>query len=193
MSPFSSSSPLQNDALTRELDAGERMMWSGQPDPARMKQKAIPQALLAIPLTAFMAFWIWTASGTARSALAAGKTPDLPMIIFPAFGFLGAGLIFMMALGPWLEERKAKSTFYAMTDRRALVVVEGRKRQIKSVLPSQFQIERIELSSGRGDVILRRETTGGGRNTITEVTGFYGIENAREVERLARELASSSR
>lgn len=154
-----------------------------------MKRKAIPQALFSIPVGAFITFWVWTASETARSAWAAGKTPDLPSVIFPAFGFLGAGLVVSLALSPWLEERKARNTFYALTDRRALLVVNGSKREIKSVLPAQLQIERVELSSGRGDVVLRREITGGGRNTTVEVTGFYGIENAREVERLARELA----
>ncbi len=193
MSPFSSSSPLETDAITRELDAGERIVWNGRPDPARLKQKAVPQALLAIPLTAFLLFWIWGASEPARADFAAGKPLDFESVLIPVFGVFGLILVALIGLNPWLEGAKARRTFYALTERRALVVVEGRRREIKSVLPAQLQIERVELPGGRGDIVLRRQIGGRGQGETAEEIGFYGIENAREVERLARELASRTR
>lgn len=190
MSPFSSSSASTCDPITRELDTGERILWSGQPDPIYMGRKAIPLALLSVPLEAFVFFWMWGASDVARSAFAVGKTPDLFSLVFPAFGLLLAVPIARMALSPWTEPTRARRTFYALTDRRALVIVEGSKKSVKSVLPTEFAIERRDLGQ-KGDVILKRETKSNGRNKTTVETGFFGIENPRDVERLARDMAQS--
>ncbi|BCM91567.1 hypothetical protein IAD21_03442 [Abditibacteriota bacterium] len=191
MSPFSSSYALTPDPIARELDIGENVLWSGAPDPARMWRKAIPVALFSIPLGAFIAFWMWGASASLRSALSAGKTPDLFSIGFPAFGLLFVGIIVLMALSPWYEAAKARRTFYALTDRRALIIVEGKQKSVRSVMPAEFMLERRDLGQS-GDVILKREIKGSGDDKTTTEIGFFGIENPREVERIARELAQSS-
>ena len=192
MSPFSSSYSLTPDPIARELDIGENVLWSGQPDPARMRRKAMPSALFSVPLLAFMAFWIWGASAGARSMLAAGKTPPLPIILFPLFGLFGVFIVIALALSPWTEFAKARRTFYALTDRRALIIVEEKKKSVKSVMPTEFALERRDLARG-GDVIFKREVKGSGEDRKVTEYGFYGIENAREVERMARELAQSRR
>lgn len=194
MSPFSSSSSnaLFPDPIARELDTGENVLWSGRPDPARMFRKSIPLALFSIPMTGFMVFWIWMASTGFRSMLAAGQTPSLPMILFPLFGLFGLLLVGLMALSPWIESAKARLTFYALTDRRALIVVDGKMKSVQSVLPAEFALKRRDLARG-GDVILKREVKGSGKNRKVTEYGFYGIETHHEVERMARELAQSPR
>ena len=192
MSPFSSSYALTPVPITIELDIGESVLWSGQPDPARMRRKALPSALCAIPLCAFMAFWMWGASTGLRSALSAGRVPDLFSVGFPAFGLIFVAVIGRMALSPWTAAAKARHTFYALTDRRALIIVGGKGGSVKSVMPAEFTLERRDLARG-GDVVLKREIKGSGEDqTVTEF-GFYGIENAGEVERMAREVAQSRR
>jgi len=158
-----------------------------------MFRRAIPQALLSIPIMAFMAFYIWGTSTPLRMALALGRTPSFLDAAFPALGLMFVVVVIGLALSPWLERAKASRTFYALTDRRALVVVEGNSRTIKSVSPAEFALERRDLPNGQGDVTLKREIRGSGRNRMSVAIGFYSIDNAREVERVARELAQGAR
>jgi len=190
MSPLSSGG---TGPIARELGTGERVLWSGQPDPERMKQKATPTVWLSIPFSAWTALWIWETSSSARASLAAGQTPSIAEAFFPAFGLIGAALAVYVAISPWHEHAKAARTFYALTDRRALIVVEGRRREVKSVLPTEFSLERHDLPTGKGDVVFKCETTGVGIERTTTQIGFYGISNAQEVERIARELAQGAR
>ena len=182
MSPFTPATP---PAIQNELDAGERVLWTAQPDAARLKQRARGTAALGVLAFSFLLFWIWGASAPLRTQLGAGKSPDLNAIIFPAFGLVGLAFAVLLMLAPWLEGANAPRTFYALTDKRALIVVGA---QVKSVAPSEFSLQRNELSNGRGDLILKREDSGGGRNRTVEEIGFFGIENVREVERLARQI-----
>ena len=186
MSPFTPATP---PAIQNELDAGERVLWTAQPDPTRLKQRARGTAIMGALAFAFMLFWLCGASTPLRTQLGRGVSPDLNAILFPAFGLIGLGFTFLLMLAPWLEGAKSPRTFYALTDKRALIVV-GTK--IKSVAPSEFSLQRNDTSNGRGDLILKREVRGGGRNRTVEEIGFFGIENAREVERLARQLAQRS-
>jgi len=190
MSPFHTP---PNPAIVRELGADERVLWSGQPDPSRMKQKVMPTALLSIPVGVFVAFWIWSASESLRGTLAVGRTPSIIEVVWPAFGLLGAALVVFMARTPMQEHAKAARTFHALTDKRALIVVEGRKHEVQSVLPTEFCLEHRDLPTGKGDVVLKRETKGAGEERTTTEYGFFGIMDAREVERIARELAQGAR
>lgn len=188
MSPYSLSSDFP--AIARELDASEQVMWAAQPDPGRMQTRALKTASGMVFLFAFSLFWMWGASTPLRAALATGKTPDAMSVLFPAFGLIFVGVAAVGLLSPLTEKVKASRTFYALTDRRALLIVTGGTAKIQSVLPQEFSLERAEGRNGRGDLVLKRETKRGARGSTTIETGFFGIENAREVERLARELAA---
>ena len=186
MSPFT---PNLSPALQRELDPGERVLWTGQPEPNYMQRRALPTAGFGVLILAFMLFWLWGASTPLRDKLGAGGAPDLISVVFPAFGLIGLGFAVLMVLSPFFEHQCAPRTFYALTDKRALIIVEGRRAKIRSIMPTEFTIERREKSGGLGDVVLKREVSGSrGRNRSVEEIGFFGIENAREVEKLARQL-----
>ncbi len=180
------------DSIARELDAGERVLWSGKPDPNRMWRKAIPTALSSIPGGICIVFLMWGASTSARSALSVGKMPDIISVALLFFLLIFTAFIILRALSPWTEAARARRTFYALTNRRALVVVEGGNKSVESVSPTEFSLECLDLGQ-KGDVVLKRETTGTGRNKSTVETGFFGIDNPHEVERLACELALTAR
>lgn len=179
--------------IARELEAGERVLWSGQPDPARLFRRAIPGALFFLLVMAYMAFWIGFATTSLRKALAAGRTSGIADILVLACCLIVVALAVGMMLSPWLERAQAPRTFYALTDRRALIVVEGRKRAVKSVLPAEFALERRDLPNGQGDVIFKRAIIRRISGKTTPEIGFYGIANAQEVERMAGELAGGAR
>ncbi len=188
MSPYTISA--DTPAIARELDAGERVVWAGQPDPARMQKRAFRYFPAMLFMLAFSLFWMGIATTPVRQSLAAGKTPDLFSICFPAFGLLFVGVAVAGVLSPFTERAKATRTFYALTDRRALVVVTGSATKVQSILPSEFSLERTESANGRGDLVLRSAVKDNDGDTKTVEVGFYGIENPREVERLAREMAA---
>ena len=143
-------------------------------------------------MLAFSLFWVWGASEPLRKQLEAGGSPDLWALAFPAFGLLFVGFAGTLVLSPLLERNRAPFTFYALTDKRALIVIQGARGKVQSVSPSEFSLERRDKPDGRGDLILRRETRGSGEDARTSEIGFFGIERAREVERLARDLAQAS-
>lgn len=192
MSPFSSALQVP-EPLSVELDAGERVLWTDQPSPSRMRRKALPALLFSLPMGAFMVFWIWGASAPVRSTLAAGKTLSLFFVALPASGLLGLAFVLLLFFSPWIAVATARRTFYALTDRRALVVVAGNKKKVQSVTPQEFSLVRRDLSDGSGDLIFKRETTGTGEDETTTEIGFFGIPNAPAVERMARDLAARSR
>jgi len=190
MDSFSSSG---NDPIARELDAGERVLWSGQPDPARLWSSAVPTALLSVSMMAFMAFGMWGASAPLRMALALGRIPGFMDVAGPALGLTFIAVAIGLAISPWMERARASRTFYALTNRRALIVVEGQVRTTKSVLPTEFTIKCRDLPNGQGDVVFKHEVRPVGRTRARFDIGFFGIAQAREVERMARELAQGTR
>lgn len=58
--------PRELSALVeRELDPGERVVWTGLPLPGRFARRAWGMVIFGIPWTAFALFWIAGASGGA--------------------------------------------------------------------------------------------------------------------------------
>lgn len=86
----------------------------------------------------------------------------------------------------------AKRTIYAVTDRRAIILVPvlwGRTAQSYRDIQ---HVERRNLSGGRGDLIFARERFKllqfANRFGMREI-GFFGVESPQEVERLLLKLA----
>ena len=50
-------------AAQAQLDAGERLLWHGRPDPKRQMLGGLAIMLFGIPWTAFALFWTGAASG----------------------------------------------------------------------------------------------------------------------------------
>jgi hypothetical protein len=113
------------------LDAGERLLWVGQPRQG-IFLRASDAGLIPFSLLwgGFAIFWEAT---VLTSMLHGKKAPLLVQIIFPAFGapFVLIGLYFMFGrffFDAWLRRR----IWYGVTDRRALIVRVGRNSSVKS-------------------------------------------------------------
>jgi hypothetical protein len=171
-----------------ELNASERLLWSAQPRPSRLARKSLPLVLFGIPWTAFALFWTAGASGF--------KMPDFHHVenLFPLFGLpfilIGLGLL----TSPFWIMRKARSTVYGLTTERIIIISPKLFGgiNIRSLPPDQLtDINRVQLADGSGDVILHRDITPNskGGNNVSEV-GFFGIQNAKEVEQLVLALSA---
>jgi hypothetical protein len=166
--------------VQRELDSGERLLWTGRPNPESAAAGSWGGVFVGGIMIAFAIFWMGGASQ-------AGAPP-----FFSAFGliFIGAGLYAMAS--PFLTMSSASNTIYAITDRRILVIEDGATRKVQSYTADDIEhIERREKTDGSGDIIFARERYqrhhNGHSHTHTRDIGLWGVPNAREVERLLRE------
>lgn len=167
-------------ALRRELATDERILWSAQPRASRLKG-GLSIWLFAIPWTLFALFW---ESMTLLPWLAETKTPDGITwtfgIIMSIFGLPFIVIGFWMLWQPLRAMKLARRTAYALTTRRLIRLIDGRKRELHSVLIDQIgPINRQEARDGTGH--LRIEThsridSEGDRTTERfEVLGVPGV------------------
>ena len=176
----------------KELAPGEKLIWADQPRAGALARRELPKAFFGIPFTAFAVFWVTGAYVATQKSSNTG-----PFVFFPLFGllFVAAGLY--MLLSPLRAMIKARSTFYAITGGR-LLIIEGRwSRTVTSFTSADIQqIERTERSDGSGDVVFRRDFPTSRRNTISfngnwsaTRIGFFGVSDARRVEVSVRQLS----
>lgn len=179
----------------RQLDGalipGERVRWSGQPR-GRSQWASFGIYLFAIPWTAFSLFWERMALIPLLASLGGDDISRIPAgfsIVFPLFGlpFVVIGLGMMAA--PFLTIAKTRRTVHAVTDRRLLSIVDGRKLEVKSAFLDR--IGPVERSSGRdGWGTLKVQTmsrTDSDGDRRTERLEWIGIPDVVRVERMILE------
>ena len=177
--------PDLQDAVRRELDPGEEVMWSAMPRPKYFTAQTVGMFLFAIPWTAFAVFWVAAASRFEVPQFNRGFD------LFPLFGvpFILVGL--GMLSSPLWAHRAARRTAYLITDRRAVIIEGGWSSTIRTFTPDQLGgLTRREHSDGTGDVILDRENRGNDQG-VREI-GFLRIEHAKEAQERLQRLASTS-
>lgn len=204
--PSVSSSPFaeapERVEIERELEAGEKLLWFGRPHPADWKRDAAKNWNFKFFISLFALFWMGLAAQPLIQTAKYGRWPGFDELIFPVVGlaFFG-GAVYQEWFKPLRLQGEAARTFYAVTDRRALVVATGKTREVRSFAPHQIQLGRREREHGRGDVLFNDARSYEREPPIRSFqlhksekdeadkeveTGFFAIENPREVERLIR-------
>jgi hypothetical protein len=177
-----------------ELEAGENLLWAGQPDPKRLALQSLPIAIFGIPFTAFAVFWIVNALNIGSHMPRSGGFDFFPLFGIP-FLLVGLGMV----SSPLWIHRKGSQTVYAVTDKRLLIIKGGASRSVQSFDESSIgNIERVERPNGSGDIIFAQQvqnyqSSGGHSRTSTERIGFFGIPDVRSVEKLVRDIAHGTR
>lgn len=191
MSPFSSS-PLENDPIIRELKTGERLIWFGRPQPDRVFQSRVAWAILClllfVGLTGLFCF-------TVQSVLSSKNPAPTSLVgVVVAWVILGSCILIPLAyvvLLPWIAKRRAEVTFYALTNQRAFIIVEGAKPSLQSVRLLEFKLHCRNVTGDDGDLLIKRVIRGSRRRPYPEETVLLSIEKVREVEQLFLKLAAS--
>ena len=182
-------SPELETILRRELMTGERLLWSGRPDPSRLRA-VFAIWFFAIPWTAFALFW------EAMALLPWMASTHTPLgiqwsfwIIFPLFGLPFIGIVLGMLLMPFKARRKAAQTIYGLTDRRMLRVTAGTKRESASVLISQMgPIDVTADADGYGNLRIQTGTRlDSDGDKITERFEVFGVPGVNQLESLLLE------
>ena len=176
-----------------ELEPGESLEWSGMADPARAALSALPTLIVGLPFAGFALFWMTVAYRGTHAMSKSSSTPVAGVFsFFPLFGLpflrIGLGIVF----APLLAYQKGLKTAYAVTDKRVLVITDGRTRTVRSCTPADISsVDHRERAGGRGDVIIRTNSVIQQSSSLSQATiGLLGVNNVKEVARLVLNLHS---
>ena len=174
--------------LQNELKPGETLVWVDQPIANRAARAGFVMWFFFIPWTGFSIFF--TAGAAGFKAFDFGNA-NLYLVLF-GLPFVLAGLA-GLSTPIWLK-RRAQSTVYAITNRRALSIEGTKSITVKTYLGTHIaNIEKVEHRDGSGDLILRTDQyrdSEGDKQTLRE--GFTAVGDVRHVERLLDTLVRSS-
>jgi hypothetical protein len=176
------------DRVDEELLAGEELLWAGRPSGLSSGTVMGGTPMMA-GISLMVIIGLLMAFGGAALARGAGASAWVLFLILI--------VAVMVAFAPILKSiLRNRSTVYAVTDRRALIIGEN---SVQSYGPRDIEfIERRMHSGGRGDILFAREVHSSGaamwgpggfsRRAIETSVGFFGIEDARAVEALMLEV-----
>jgi hypothetical protein len=172
--------------IATALDRGERVIWSGQP---RRGLTLRSSDAFAIPFSliwcGFAIFWEWNVTHTA-------KAPAFMVLWGIPFVLIGLYLVFARF---FVDAAQRRSTYYALTNERILIISGLWSRNIKS-LPLRT-LEQVDLStraSGEGTISFGRAAVGSRGFTPAGWPGsakylppmFEMIQDAAQVANLVR-------
>ena len=180
---------LEDDLRARvkaELYPGERLLWTSRASRGDHSRSASPTT----PMTIAGVCWLLAIAGF----VVASKD------VQPVAAWLGIGgvLSFVVAIvstcgsiGVWYgrfdKSRKLAETFYALTDRRAIIWSPNRAKggmQVFTIPRGKISnVHRVEYRDGTGDVIFAFHEFGFGGAYLE---GFEGVSDVRRVEEQVR-------
>ena len=164
---------------------GERLIWAERQLPRTGGARALMPAVFGFVVLGFGLFW------TANAWQAAGALGILGL----PFVAIGAALV----SAPWWRPKRARSTIYAISDQRLLIIRGWPNRVVRSFGPDEIErLERREREDGSGDLIFRQEVAPhvhshphrpyARYHMRVHPIGFFGIPDVRRVEAAVRAL-----
>jgi hypothetical protein len=166
------------------LDRGEKLLWSGKPDPQRyaLAKSRLP-FLIGI---CCLGIAVYLASG-------AIQPPPSPIWVEIAFLTIGLALVF----SPLWYSYEAERTTYALTDRRAVVDYAGFMPQRTSFPLSRITlIEMRPRGSDSGHVYFHHTQDPDQQFELIKTThreGFIAVPEVHRVEQLLRNAVDTSK
>lgn len=180
--------------LPIRLDAGETLVWSGQPRSAQRVRLSLFGFLLGLTVTGLAVGWITVTWMGLDWFLENVRFLGILFSFLPCCGvpFLLMGI--WILLSPLRQWRAARRTCYLLTTKRAVICEPGWG---KLMLVKNYQrhmlrnLRTVEYPDGSGDLIFEEflsvETETNGIQTSQPVRrGFLDVERVRELEALVR-------
>jgi len=174
-----------------ELQSGESIYWTGTANPGRAALSALPASLFGIPFAGFAAFWISQAlRGTAAMSRGSHNSFASGFAIFPLFGvpFLLFGLGIVLA--PLWAYLKGRSTVYAVTNQRVLIISGGNSRSVQSYTHADILgVEHRERPDGSGDIVIITNGIMRTNNSVSSIRAtLVGVPNVKQVAQQVMQL-----
>jgi hypothetical protein len=173
-----------------DVEPGEQILWVGQPNPVRMAVKSIGGFLFGI-------VWTWFTVTFTMSWIGHGDSSKWPGGIWGFGGlafylFMAPFLIIGLAMlsSPLFSYLQGLRTFYAVTNKRILIVETGKSRKVQSYGEGDVgNLERTEQPDGSGDLSFAKQYyKDSDGNQRTRDIKFVGIAQVRSVENIIREV-----
>ena len=160
---------------SRLLDSGERLIWSGKPNPFRYAiKKGTTTFLFGLFFFGFAIFWTYGAANQSGMFFASFGIPFL---------VVGLGLV----LSPAWHYFRGERAMYALTDHRAVIDISDMFPKRVSVPLKQIKFVELKRSgTGFGDVLFREIVSSGGEGTSITRDGFFAIADVDSVDQLLR-------
>ncbi len=157
-------------AISQELQDDEKLIWQAQPAPGAWASTWIGVALLGLAFFAFAAF----------SLNGASLSDEVSHTFAVPFIAIGSVLVLI----PLWQYFVGKNMYYAVTDKRALLVTTFPSRTVRSFKGSDMDDVEIKNVSddGYGTVTFARRKSGGRKSDFRPDWGFFGIEDVKSVE-----------
>jgi len=156
------------------LDRGEKLLWSGHPDPTRYLFAKSGYTFLG-GLFFFGFSLLWTLGASLQGgAFALFGVP---------FMLIGAGLV----LSPFWHLLRGRNATYALTDRRAIIDFSGFMARRISVPLDQIRFIDMRMRRDKsGDIYFKETAVAAEGGYATQRDGFLAIADASRVEQLLR-------
>jgi hypothetical protein len=174
--------------LDRELDEGESIVWSAQPLPNALRRGAVANwALTGVLVSIFAAMFAvigWTAAITPPA-----EREDKPAGLFIFSGSLMTLWLVSLPLFLAWARSTARSTVYAITDRRAVILVVRRGRTVSECDyrgDELIHLARTENEDGSGTLVFESARGAGGTARTATRHRFVAIPDVLGVERILR-------
>ena len=182
--------PELRSIVNAELQRGEKLLWVGKPLPIRLimqeRKVVVAAILLVIVLIALAMIILIFPNSHLLSLHLLGMGFSFGLIVV---GFVLLGLTYFAR--PIYDYIMAIRTIYAVTDRRALILKGTLRGRVAQSYKQIDQVKRRTLIKGKGDVIFGSETKKVRRQgqsvVVTRKIGFFGIDDARQVEQIMLE------
>jgi hypothetical protein len=177
--------------IERHLNDGERLLWTGKPDPGRA-------GLRYLPLTIFSVFWLGMCSivfggmafvTTGFSQAGTGSMlPGLGLTSIFAIPFVLAGLGCLFS--PVFGAIGASNTVYGITNKRLLIVRSFISTSVQTFRREDiWNVELTVRANGKGDIVFgRTERYGPNGTRQVSATCLLGIDDVQKVEQLLMEI-----
>ncbi|HYF15016.1 MAG TPA: hypothetical protein VD971_08100 [Phycisphaerales bacterium] len=185
------------DAIARglvedELEYGEQIIWFG-----RAARFCAPLYTLA-PVVLLSTLFLMVGCMLALATIVRLREPHREqsagyIFLWILLGFFALGAVSSM-LNRWLHARAGRKGVYAVTEKRAIVILGwplNAKREVRSFTSDSLYHVRVALrSDGSGDIVFREATTQGYSDfrLRTRPVGFMGIAEVKDAEAALRTL-----
>ncbi len=180
------------DPVVRALARDEEVIWAGKPDFNRVFHDRVPFAPFWGAMTVGMVWMLWKAATTVLSST--DHRPGSPIGVVIGYIALGVSAVIPLGYGtlsPWIVRKRAQVTFYALTNKRAIIIVANNRVQRESVWPQEFRVWLRKLEGNNGDLVIKRVLRGSKRKPTIEETILLCVDNAQQVEQLFIEQAAT--
>ena len=161
------------ERIQAQLTPDEELLWSGKYEPS----------LLEFNCLLFMIFGLVFAGFSAIALLESNEGQGAARIIPPIFITVGLGIAL---LGPWLHIRHRSRWVYALTNKRAILLLHNQTRNY-DIEPYMVLSSRAS-EHGLGKLVFERETRGSGKNRSTVEWGFLRCRGLAEPLRLLEDM-----